>query len=254
MSRLRWLTAGESHGPALVATLEGLPSRRADHHGDGRRPPRAATARLWAWCAHEVRARRGHLPRWCPARPDHGLPGRRHGGQHGVAEVGAGHVGRPGRPGDPRGPRPQRPAHPPAPRPRRPRRDAEVRLRRGPADPGARLRAGDGRPRRAGRGGPVVPEGDGRHRDRQPRRRAGRRQGALRRTADPRGRREAGRRPGPLPRRGRLEGDGRGDRPGPQGRRHPRRRRRGAGVRRTGRPRLARALGPCGSTPASPRP
>ncbi|MFF2522850.1 chorismate synthase [Streptomyces liangshanensis] len=26
MSRLRWLTAGESHGPALVATLEGLPS------------------------------------------------------------------------------------------------------------------------------------------------------------------------------------------------------------------------------------
>ena len=23
---LRWLTAGESHGPALVATLEGLPS------------------------------------------------------------------------------------------------------------------------------------------------------------------------------------------------------------------------------------
>ncbi|MBF6331843.1 chorismate synthase [Nocardia transvalensis] len=26
MSRLRWLTSGESHGPALVATLEGLPS------------------------------------------------------------------------------------------------------------------------------------------------------------------------------------------------------------------------------------
>ncbi|WP_326691966.1 MULTISPECIES: chorismate synthase [unclassified Streptomyces] len=26
MSRLRWLTAGESHGPALAATLEGLPS------------------------------------------------------------------------------------------------------------------------------------------------------------------------------------------------------------------------------------
>jgi len=26
LSRLRWLTAGESHGPALVATLEGLPS------------------------------------------------------------------------------------------------------------------------------------------------------------------------------------------------------------------------------------
>ncbi|MGW5481496.1 hypothetical protein ACWESX_34285, partial [Streptomyces sp. NPDC004008] len=26
VSRLRWLTAGESHGPALVATLEGLPA------------------------------------------------------------------------------------------------------------------------------------------------------------------------------------------------------------------------------------
>ncbi|MEE1928900.1 chorismate synthase [Streptomyces sp. TRM 70351] len=26
MSRLRWLTAGESHGPALVATLEGIPA------------------------------------------------------------------------------------------------------------------------------------------------------------------------------------------------------------------------------------
>src|SRR6185369_7851953 len=26
LSRLRWLTAGESHGPALVATLEGLPA------------------------------------------------------------------------------------------------------------------------------------------------------------------------------------------------------------------------------------
>ncbi|MFF9002361.1 chorismate synthase, partial [Streptomyces achromogenes] len=26
MSTLRWLTAGESHGPALVATLEGLPA------------------------------------------------------------------------------------------------------------------------------------------------------------------------------------------------------------------------------------
>ncbi|MET7484183.1 chorismate synthase, partial [Streptomyces sp. NPDC005538] len=26
MSTVRWLTAGESHGPALVATLEGLPA------------------------------------------------------------------------------------------------------------------------------------------------------------------------------------------------------------------------------------
>ncbi|RME75551.1 MAG: chorismate synthase, partial [Planctomycetota bacterium] len=26
MRRLRWLTAGESHGPALVVILEGLPA------------------------------------------------------------------------------------------------------------------------------------------------------------------------------------------------------------------------------------
>ncbi|MFD7905844.1 chorismate synthase, partial [Kitasatospora sp. NPDC059747] len=26
LTGLRWLTAGESHGPALVATLEGLPA------------------------------------------------------------------------------------------------------------------------------------------------------------------------------------------------------------------------------------
>lgn len=30
---------GESHGPALVATLEGLPAACADHHGHGGGPP-----------------------------------------------------------------------------------------------------------------------------------------------------------------------------------------------------------------------
>ncbi len=112
MSRLRWLTAGESHGPALVATLEGLPAgvpittdMVADHLARRR-------LGLWARCPDEVRARRGHLPRRRPARPDPRLPGRGHGGQHRVAEVGAGHGGRPGRPGDPRRARPQRPADP----------------------------------------------------------------------------------------------------------------------------------------------
>ena len=35
---LRWLTAGESHGPALLATLEGLPAGVAVTTDDG--PPR----------------------------------------------------------------------------------------------------------------------------------------------------------------------------------------------------------------------
>ena len=30
---LRWLTAGESHGRALVAICEGMPGRSGDHHG-----------------------------------------------------------------------------------------------------------------------------------------------------------------------------------------------------------------------------
>ena len=61
---------------------------------------------------------------------------------------------------------------------------------------------------------------------------------------DRRRRRPARRRPGPLPGPGRLEADGRADRPGAQGRRHPRRCRRGRGARPAARARLARALGP----------
>ena len=34
---LRWLTAGESHGPALVAVLEGMPAGVAGDHGRHRR-------------------------------------------------------------------------------------------------------------------------------------------------------------------------------------------------------------------------
>ena len=40
---LRWLTAGESHGPALVGVLEGLPAGVAGHHG--RRRARALARR-----------------------------------------------------------------------------------------------------------------------------------------------------------------------------------------------------------------
>ena len=60
----RTRTGGDAGGPAR---------RCADHHGDGGGPPRPAAARLRPRCPDEVRARRGHLPRRRPARPDHGL-------------------------------------------------------------------------------------------------------------------------------------------------------------------------------------
>ena len=53
-----------------------------------------------------------------------------------------------------------------------------------------------------------------------------------------------GRRPGALPGRGRQQGDAGRDRPGAQGRRHPRRRRRGRRARPAAGARVARALGP----------
>ena len=61
------------------------------------------------------------------------------------------------------------------------------------------------------------------------------------------------RRPGALPRPRRREGDGGRDRPGPQGRRHPRRRGRGGRARPAARARLARALGPPARRPARGR-
>ena len=43
---LRWQTAGESHGEALVAMIEGLPA-------------------VWSWRAYEVRAGQGSYADWC---------------------------------------------------------------------------------------------------------------------------------------------------------------------------------------------
>ncbi|KES03727.1 hypothetical protein BU52_28855 [Streptomyces toyocaensis] len=83
-----------------------LPPETAGCLVDGAGHSRAAAPRLWARCTHEVRAGRGHLPGWRPARLHPRLPGRGHGGQHRVAQVGAGHGGRPGRPGGAGGPGP----------------------------------------------------------------------------------------------------------------------------------------------------
>ena len=151
---LRWLTAGESHGPSLVAILEGLPAHvevTTDDIADAlarRRLGYGRGARM-KFEEDEVDAHRRR-----PARPDPGRPGRDRDRQHRVAQVGAGDVGRPGRPGDPRRAGPQRAADPAAARARRPGRHAEVRLRRGP--PGARAGL---RPRDRGPGG-ARPGGD----------------------------------------------------------------------------------------------
>ena len=66
---------------------------------------------------------------------------------------------------------------------------------------------------------------------------------------EPGRRRAARRRPGALPRPRGQRGDGRRDRPGPQGRRHPRRRRGGRRARPAPGSRLARALGPTSRRP-----
>ena len=155
---LRWLTAGESHGPALVGIIEGVPAGvelTSAAHQRGAGPP---AARLRPRRPDEVRAGRGHDPRRRPPRPDPGRPGRHPGRQHRMAQVGNSHVLRSRRPGRPGRPGPQRPADPAAARPRRPHRHAEVRLRRRPPGPRAGQRPRDGHPGGAGRGRRGVPQ------------------------------------------------------------------------------------------------
>ena len=69
------LDRGESHGPALVVTVEGSPpdSRSCRRH---RRRTRPAAARVRARPADALRAGRGRVPRRGPARPHAGLAGR----------------------------------------------------------------------------------------------------------------------------------------------------------------------------------
>ena len=143
---LRWLTAGESHGRALVAICEGLPAGVRGDHGRYRGRAGAETGRVRPRRADEIRAGRGRDHRRGPARPNAGRPGRHPDRQHRVAEVGDGDVGRPGARRRPGGPGPERPADPAPARPRRPGRHAEIRARRRAAGPGARERPRNGRP------------------------------------------------------------------------------------------------------------
>ena len=256
MSRLRWLTAGESHGPALVATLEGLPAGVPITTEMVADAPGPAAARLRPRCPDEVRARRGHLPRRRPARP------------HAWAPRSPSWSATPSGPSGSRSWRPTRST--PEILAELARNAPLTRPRPGHADLAGMQKYGFDEAR------PILERASARETAARvalgavarsylketagieivsPRRRAGRGQGALRRPT-----------PSP-PTSTRLdadpvrcldadasEGDGRGDRPGPQGRRHPRRRRRGAGVRRAGGPRLARPLGPPARRPAGRRP
>ena len=143
----------------------------------------------------------------------------------------------------PRGP-------PAAPRPRRPRRRAEVRLHRRAQRARARQRARDGgarRRRRAGQGVPARARRRGRlarHADRL-------RAGARARRPRARGLRRGRRLAGALPRRRRLEGDGRGDQRAAQAQRVARRRLRGARVRARARASARTSRGRSASTAGS---
>ena len=154
---LRWLTAGESHGPALLAILEGLPA------GVASRPPSIAAALARRRLGH------GRGARMSFERDEVELLG---GVRHGLTQGGpvALRIGNTEWPKWEQvmsptrsttdvlaGSRPQRPAHPAAAGARRPRRHAEVRLRRRPAGARAGQRARDRGPGRPRRGRPGVP-------------------------------------------------------------------------------------------------
>ena len=252
---LRWLTAGESHGPGLVAVLEGLPAhvqvtsadivdalaRRRLGYGRGARMKfEQDQVDIIGGLRHgeslgspvAIRIGNTEWPKWekvMSADP--------------VDEVELEALAR------------NAAAHPPAARARRPGRHAEVRLRRGPAGPRAGLRPRDRRPGRARRGRPAVPAS----RPSAP-------------TSSPTSSRSApsGRRPArcPLPRdvaaldadpvrcldAGRQQGDGQAEiDQAHKRRRHPRRGRRGRGPRAAARARLPRALGPAARRPARRR-
>ena len=252
---LRWLTAGESHGPALVATIDGLPAGVEVTTAD----VAAALARRRLGYGRGARMKFEQDEVEFLGGVRHGLhpgvAGRHPGRQLRVAEVADRDEPRPGRrrrAGRGRrrqrreGDRPQPAAHPAAPGARRPRRHAEVRVRRRPAGARAGLGPRDRGPGRARRGGRPVPPAGLRH------------PAGVAHRGDRRGRaspRTPRCRPPTTSRRSTptrcarstpagVGRDGRRGRRRPQGRRHPRRGRRGGRHRPAAGPGLARALGP----------
>ena len=129
----RWLTAGESHGRALVAVCEGVPAgvrlttediaaalaRRRAGYGRGAR---------MTFEQDEVELTGGR-----PARHHAGRPDRDQDRQHRMAQVGDGHVRRPGGRGGAGRAGQERPADQAPARARRPGRHAEVRPHRRPS-------------------------------------------------------------------------------------------------------------------------
>ena len=51
---LRWLTAGESHGPALIGIVEGVPAGVELTSEQIRDALARQAPGLWTWCPHEV--------------------------------------------------------------------------------------------------------------------------------------------------------------------------------------------------------
>ena len=91
---LRYLTAGESHGPALTVVVEGLPAGlpvTVEQIGDELARRRLGFGR---GPAHALRARRRRAPRRGAPRPHARLAGLDRDPQHRVAEVAGGDVAR----------------------------------------------------------------------------------------------------------------------------------------------------------------
>ena len=206
---MRWLTAGESHGPSLVAILEGLPAHVRVTSDDIREA--LARRRLGYGRGARMKFEQDEVTL---------VGGIRHGEtQGGPVAIQIGNTEWPkwdkvmsADPVDPvraGGLGAQRAADQAAPGPRGPGRHAEVRLRRGPADPGARLGPRDRGAGGAGPGGLQLPRAGGRCPGGVARDRARRRARPRRALAGARGRRPARRRPGALPRRRHQQADGR---------------------------------------------
>ena len=162
---LRFTTAGESHGKALVAVVEGLPAGLPVTAECGGPRPRPPDAGLRPRRPDEDRARPHRVALRGPRRRDARLAGRDADPQPRLGQLGGRHGARGRRAG-----RAAPPARHPAPaRPRRPRRRAQVRPARRARHPRARQRPRD----RGARGGRRAGQAAARRvrgRDRKPRR------------------------------------------------------------------------------------